>query len=444
MTETIPTGASRTTHSARYSTVAIILHWLIAAAIVFQLMLGWKMEDLKGPQGYSAIQLHKSIGITILLLSLARLGWRLGHRAPPSPPGSPAWETFAAKAVHFALYVVMIGMPLSGWIMVSASRIEIPTILYGVLPWPHLPGLPDLAAGQKEAVEGAAGLVHYFVALGAVGLLLLHLGAVFKHQFVDKDEVLSHMAPGAKPGRWTEWRLWIPVASVVLIGVVVALMFAPRAAPPAPAEAPTVAAEGPATAEAPAVAIAAPSEAQPVPAQGEEAPVASTEPSVWTVQPGGSLTFAASWSGQPIDGTFKTWKADILFGPEALDRSELTVTINIGSVSTGDAQRDSALPSGDWFDAASHPTATFKAAKFRKTGTDRYVADGRLTMRGVSKPLSLPFTLKIDGDNARATGSATLDRTAYGVGQGEWAATDQIAGPVKVTFDLKAKRRPQG
>jgi cytochrome b561 len=195
------TEATQAGRKTRYTTVAIVLHWLIAAALVFQIMLGWTMEDLKGLQGYSAIQLHKSVGITILLLSLARVAWRLFHRAPPSPAHSPAWERFAAKVVHLGLYVIMIGMPLTGWAMVSASRLGIPTVLYGLVPWPHLPGLANLPGAQKEAIAASANQAHWLLALGAVALLALHLGAVFKHQFLDKDEVLTHMAPGARPGR---------------------------------------------------------------------------------------------------------------------------------------------------------------------------------------------------------------------------------------------------
>jgi cytochrome b561 len=135
----------------RYTTVAIILHWLIAAAILFQIILGWRMGDEpKGPATYAIFQLHKSIGITILLLSLARLAWRLVRKPPLHPEGQARWETIASKIVHVAFYVIMIGLPITGWIMVSASKLAIPTLLYGTVPWPHLPFLPELAAGPKH------------------------------------------------------------------------------------------------------------------------------------------------------------------------------------------------------------------------------------------------------------------------------------------------------
>jgi cytochrome b561 len=125
-------AASRT----RYTTVAIVMHWLIAAAIIFQIILGWRMGDEpKGPATYALFQLHKSIGITILLLSLARLAWRLVHPPPPHP-GRPAalGDGSPRKIVHVAFYVIMIGLPVTGWIMVSTSRLAIPTVLYGVIP----------------------------------------------------------------------------------------------------------------------------------------------------------------------------------------------------------------------------------------------------------------------------------------------------------------------
>jgi len=113
----------------------------------------------------------------------------------------------------------------------------------------------------------------------------------------------------------------------------------------------------------------------------------------------------------------------------------------MASAATGDDQRDQSLPSGDFFDTAAHPKATFTATKFRKTGEDKFIADGTLGLRGVKKPLSLPFSLKIDGDTATARGVTTLDRTTFGVGQGEWASTDEIAAKVKVSFAITAKKK---
>ncbi|WP_168077870.1 cytochrome b, partial [Caulobacter sp. SSI4214] len=207
-------AASRT----RYTTVAIVIHWLIAAAIVFQIILGWRMGD--GPKGspttFALFQLHKSIGITILLLSLARLAWRLFNKPPAAPEGQPKWERIASKVVHIGFYVIMIGLPLTGWILVSASRVAIPTLLYGVIPWPHVPGIPELAAGPKHVWHEIGELGHGVLVKLTYVLLALHLGAVAKHQILDKDEVFGNMAPGAKPG-WKEPRAWLAAAGFAAV-----------------------------------------------------------------------------------------------------------------------------------------------------------------------------------------------------------------------------------
>jgi cytochrome b561 len=98
----------------RYATGAIILHWLIALAIVAQVSLAWRFGDDHSPTGFALTQLHKSIGITVLLLSFIRLGWRLINPPPPEPPGLATWEKVASQIVHWAFYAIMIGMPLTG------------------------------------------------------------------------------------------------------------------------------------------------------------------------------------------------------------------------------------------------------------------------------------------------------------------------------------------
>lgn len=429
----------------RYTTVAIFLHWLIAAAIIFQVIIGWRMGD--GPKGspttFALFQLHKSIGFTILLLSLARLAWRLVNPSTPAPAGQPKWEQVASKIVHVGFYVIMIGLPLTGWILVSTSRVVVPTLWWGVIPWPHLPGLPELAAGPKHVWNEIGEIGHGVLVKLTYLLLILHLGAVAKHQVLDKDEVFQNMAPGAKPGL-KEPRAWLAAAGLVAV-VAAGYLFTPtvKLAKPAAPAAPAAEAAAPAEPAAPAPTVqAAPAADAAKPAAAAAEPESALkDPVAWAVQKGAALTFSATWSGNPIEGRFNRWTADILFSPEALDRSKLTVSVDMASASTGDAQRDESLPSGDFFDTAEHPKATFAATKFRQTGEGKYVADGTLDLRGVKKPLSLPFSLKIDGDTATARGVTTLDRTTFGVGQGEWASTDEIAAKVKVSFQLTAKRK---
>ena len=421
---------------SRYSAVAIVLHWLIAAAIVFQVIIAWRMGGGRTPEGFALVQLHKSIGITVLLLSLARLAWRLTHRPPPLPVGMATWEKALAKVAHVGLYVIMIGLPITGWIMVSASRIQVPTLLYGAVPWPHLPGLAHLAEPAKSAWHAFGETGHEVLAWGAYLLVALHVAGALKHQLFSKDEpVLAHMAPGTKPGAWFDPRLiGIVVAALAVIGAGYAVRPAPPASKPLPPPPPVIE-------EAP---IETPQAAAPVAvetAPAAETPAEAAAPSAWKVNAGSTLGFATAWGGSAIEGRFDRWTADILFSPEALDKSKVSVSIDLASAVSGDSQRDESMQGADWFDVASHAKATFTASRFEKTGENRYVAYGTLTLRGVSKPQRLPFTLKIEGDKARVSGVTTLDRTAFGVGQGEWKSTDQIPAEVKVSVNLTATRR---
>lgn len=184
--------------SRRYGSVAMLLHWVIALSIIGMIGLGLYMHDLplSDPQKFTLFQLHKSIGLTILGLSVFRLLWRWVNRLPPLPDGLKAWERFAARFTHVAFYVLMIGIPLVGWAMVSASPWGLPTYWFGVAQVPHLPYFST--APNKAELEGTLKFVHFWLAMGAVGLLFLHVGAALKHHFILKDDVLKRMLPGTK------------------------------------------------------------------------------------------------------------------------------------------------------------------------------------------------------------------------------------------------------
>jgi len=421
-----------------YSIVSILLHWLIAALIVLQVVLARRMEGRPTPESFAITQLHKSIGISVLILSLARLGWRLANPPTPLPLTIPAWERRLAHATHVAFYLVMIGMPITGWIMVSTSRVVLPTLLFGEVPWPMIPGLPELAPAARKVWHTIGQTGHGLIIKFAYVLIALHVAGALKHQFFAADEpVLGRMAPGAVPGRRAEPRLLL-----IALAAVAVVVFGRLVQPPRPAMAPPPAA---------AAVVPAPLEAQP-PATPTTPPAAAATPAAapatpaapvrWIVLPASRLEFESAWGGQPLGGRFKRWRADIVFSPQALDRSKISVQVDVASVETGDAQRDASLPSGDWFDAENHPKATFTATRFESQGPGRFVAHGALTLRGVTRPAALPFRLEIVGGQAHATGALKIDRTAFGVGQGQFAATDQIPAAVTVRIDVRAKAAP--
>ncbi len=180
----------------RYSLVAILLHWLIALLVLAIATLGLVMTHVKlAPLWqFRFYQWHKSIGITILVLAALRLLWRLTHRPPALPDAMPRLEKRVAAGAHLLIYGLILGLPIVGWALVSASPLNLPTVLYGVLRWPDLPVPKVLPSGGSTA--HLLGLVHAYGAYVLIGLVVLHALAALRHHVVLKDGVLRRMLPG--------------------------------------------------------------------------------------------------------------------------------------------------------------------------------------------------------------------------------------------------------
>lgn len=179
---------------ARYNTVAIILHWLSAMLILCMIPYGFFMEDLPEAMRGDAIGLHKAIGITVLGLSLFRLVWRLLNPPPALPVGVAGWERSAAKLLHLVFYVLIIGMPLTGWLMSSASA-KYPIGFFGLGTIPFLP-MPEGIDPKATAHDFKE--LHELFAFAAIALIALHVGALIKHLRVDKTPLLYRMLPAKK------------------------------------------------------------------------------------------------------------------------------------------------------------------------------------------------------------------------------------------------------
>ena len=172
------------------------------------------------------------------------------------------------------------------------------------------------------------------------------------------------------------------------------------------------------------------------------AAVAASAPA-WVVdKAASSVRFASTFGGAPFSGTVRRWDADIRFDPANLAGSSVTATFDTASAATGDADRDQALPTAAFLAAAQFPRATFTAHAFTALGPGRYRAVGQLTLRGVTKPLTLPFTLVVTGPQAKMNAAVAINRLAFGVGQNEWKATATLPAAVTVTIALTARRKP--
>lgn len=171
----------------RYSAPAIGLHWIVVVLVAAAWALGLTMVDLPlSPQKLKLYSWHKWTGVTIFLLALARLAWRAAHRPPALPVSMPAWQSRAAAASHALLYVLLLAIPLSGWLFSSASGV--PVVYLGLVQ------LPDLV-GRDKALAELLKQFHVALNLTLFVTVCIHVGAALKHHFVDRDDVLARMLP---------------------------------------------------------------------------------------------------------------------------------------------------------------------------------------------------------------------------------------------------------
>lgn len=433
---------------ARYSLVAIILHWLMAVLILAMIPMGlWMSKAVQDPEqqatAYRLFQVHKAIGLTILALTLFRLGWRAFHRPPPYPAHMRTWERFLARATQAAFYALMVLIPLTGWIYISTNwtvdfdePLAVATSWFGLFNVPHLP-VPEAIAARRDMAFQAMG-THETLAWLMVVLVALHIGAALKHQFVDHDGVLGHMVPGLRQGfggigglrEPSGSRLMPRVLGLLLVALVaLGAWFTVRipggfVAPPEPergaATSNPAASPGPATAMAPGTATA------------------------WIVSaPDSSIRFTGTSSGAPFEGRFETWSARIWFDPADLAGSRAEVIVQTGSARTGDATQTGTLAAPEWFDAATWPQARFVATEFVALADGRFEARGTLQIKDKPVPVVLPFTYSRRWDWAVVEGQIELDRTALGLGLVSDATGQWVSKTIPVRIRVVAEAVPQ-
>lgn len=419
----------------RYGRGAIALHWLLAALLAAQLGLGFGMPE--GASGFALYQLHKSIGVLLLVLTLVRIGWRLTQRSPPALEGGLTGAL--AKAVHVGFYAVMLLAPLSGWALVSTAPLEVPTVVFGLFALPHLP----LAADAHEAADAA----HAALAWIGLGLFALHLAGALRHHLLIRDDLMQRMAPNG-----STMAAGVLGTAVIAAGTATLLI-----AGNVPAQTGSLAqseSTAPAVASGRTIvpAIVAeqtddPSEAiddQPAAAEASGAASAAeagaAAPPAWTIQPGGRLAFSVGdESGGSIGGSFARWQGAIRFDPDQPEHADIAIEIDLASASVGDASMNGMLKGDEFFAVSTGPTARYRTTSVRALDDGRYRADGTLDLKGLRQAQAITFTLSGHGSRRAVQGVATLDRSAFMIGTGASAAS--LERTVTITFGFDAVAR---
>jgi polyisoprenoid-binding protein YceI len=190
---------------------------------------------------------------------------------------------------------------------------------------------------------------------------------------------------------------------------------------------------------APGPATAPDEEAAPTPEPADLATSEGAGPPVWAIAGGKRLGFSVGNDGTRIQGRFNDWSGSIMMDPNHPETADIRITIKLASASVGDATRDAMLQGADFFASSTNPTAIWRSTKVIQAGPGRYRATGTLTIRGKSRPQAITFTLGGKDPERHVVGSASIDRTAFGIGSGE--AGESLAGTVAIDFSFDAQRK---
>jgi cytochrome b561 len=393
--------------SSRYTVVAILLHWAIAALLLFMIWLGWNMEDNEARS-----QLHKSIGIAILFLSVARILWRGMNPPPPLPDDMKPWEKRLSHGVHMGFYVLMIALPLLGWLLVSTSKFQVSTVLFGTVSWPHLPFTEGLRGG---VVHEVAEFLHSKGAWVLIVLLAMHVGGAVKHEIGAEQGVFKRMIPlFGKPDAPRPARGYVTAfGGAALLFAIIAAVPLVKSAAPAPA-------------------------AQPDPAEAAAEAAASN----WDIDYANSeLGFSGTYQGKAFSGTFTNWAANVRFDPKDLENAAISVQIHPDTAHTGTKLYDDTLESGEWFDTSTYPLARADLIDFAAAPDGGYMAEASLLIKDTSINVPFEFSLIVDGDTATFEGQTSLSRKALNLGQQSDPGADWVGDEVTVTVKGTATRR---
>lgn len=389
--------------SEAYGLVSRALHWSIAALIFVLLFVGLIMIGL--PYGSVKAQiydLHKSLGMMVLLLGAIRIIWRSFAPVPPTFSAHRKYEKILAKTIHLVFYFCILVLPLSGWIMSSSG--DYPVTIFWLF------NLPPIVS-KNQAIFEVSEQVHMLVAYGLIGSIALHILGALKHQFIDRDATMRRMGASVIVAG-------LAMGAIAVMMVLVLIQNLPK------------------DDIEQSVLLKNPQSSQLVTSILQD----------WNIDPAASrIEIIFKQSGQDIEAFFERWGGEIVFDKNSLAQAKAIVRIDATSFKTGSSDRDAQAQGKDWFSAGQFPEIVFQSESFTDLGADRYFVKGTLNVRGVAVPIEFPFTLEFtnaENNSLRATmvTEFTLKRLDFGLGQGEWQATTTIADDVIVRLYVQANQ----
>ena len=315
------------------------------------------------------------------------------------------WQRRASHGAHWAIYALIFALPLSGWLMSSANA-------YAV-SWFNLFVFPDLIAADKS-FAALFHTIHDILGKVLLVLVIVHIVAALKHQFIDKDGIFQRMASAVG---------WL----VFILSIVVVVTVFGR----------VTSKNNSRVVDVPVV------ENVESAIKENEVKVLSDLP-IWNIDYQQSyIQFTADQAGAPFDGRWTDWQAVMQFDASRLAESAFNVTINTSGVNSDDDERDGYIVGDEFFDTANFKTATFVTGEIERLADGQFTSPSRLSIKGLSKPVLFTFNVDVVGNVVELNGSASLDRFAWNVGTGDWSdptwVGQEVLVSVKVVANLENK-----
>lgn len=416
---------------ARYDRVAIALHWAMALLIAVNLGLGFWMHDAIDVEQTRAsaarvYQWHKSIGLLLLMLAVFRLAWRLS--CPPVEIQTPRWQRGLARGLHGLLYGLMVLLPLSGWLMVSAQwrgdgPLTVPTYWFGLFEVPHLFGVASAPESLREQIWRGAVSAHEIAVWAMLGLLVGHVSAAFLHTRRAREIRSAAAGESTVLGFRMRWQAagpmqisavrllaWLALFAAVLVGATLTQL-------------------------------------DPVAHDDQRSksawpPTFDARLPVWDVdRQRSAIRFRGTLNGEAFHGRFEQWDARIGLDTQQPESTNLQARVHTRSASIGVPLHDRTLKEPEWFDVQRHPYAMFEMTALEpvKDQPDHYQLRGQLRIKNQTVPVST-LTLFVSGAKMHINGTVRLDRMALNLGLASDPDGQYVSRYITVDVEVHAQR----
>ena len=409
--------------TGRYHFLLINIHWVMAGLIFISLGSGFlvKFISFSTLTKYHIIQVHKSVGVLVLMFVAVRLLSRWLTLVPVLPSQLSLTEKKLALVGHFALYLLILLVTFSGWVMISASDLSRKTMVFGLFQWPNL-----FFISPSSVLRELSQQAHFYQALILLALIIGHVLAVFKHERLDKIPILSRMTAAFANPILILCFTGMSVAAITLLDLYdIGFKKNPSYVERKP--------------ESQSDLIERHLVESPANDRNED--IFDQEYQFFVDKQASKIAFSGVHDGDRFEGYFQNWDVSIVFNPDQLEKSHISAVIDLSSADTGVSLYNETLLEADWFGVAPEP-AQFHSSKIVRLGSDQYQVEGKLGMKGAKDIIGFSFNLSdLNQDPVTAEAILEVNRLGFNIGVATDPDAEWVSESINVEISITASKK---